>query len=247
MFFSPGVNLFCSDRRFCEEVVVEGNGQQTGPQWTAPRARETSLNLALYRGLKWGVVRPLLHGIFRGQVYGQELVPPQGPALVVSNHASYFDPPFLSCAMARPVAFMAKEELFHIPLLGPAIRLYGAYPVKRGSGDRGAVRAALTALNDGWLVGIFLEGTRTGNGRIEQPKLGAAMIAAKAQVPLIPVSLAGVEQIFQPGSPWPRPVPLTIRIGTAIAPPPKSKKAALEAVTQACQEKIHEMLALDRR
>jgi 1-acyl-sn-glycerol-3-phosphate acyltransferase len=213
---------------------------------TMAKQRESALNLALYRGLKWGVVRPLLHSVFQGRVYGQELVPSLGPALVVSNHASYFDPPFLSCAMARPVAFMAKEELFEVPLLGPAIHLYGAYPVKRGSGDRGALRAALNALEDGWLVGIFLEGTRTKDGRIYDPKLGAAMIAAKAQVPLIPVGLIGVEQIFPAGSKFPRPVPLTIRIGQAIAPPQRSKRQELEAVTQACQDQIHGLLAQGR-
>ena len=141
---------------------------------------------------------------------------------------------------------MAKEELFDVPLLGQAIRLYGAYPVKRGSGDRGALRAALNALEDGWLVGIFLEGTRTQDGRIYDPKLGAAMIAAKAQVPLIPVGLIGVEQIFQAGSKLPRPVPLTIRIGPAIAPPQRSKRQELEAVTQACQEQILALLAQGR-
>ena len=213
---------------------------------TTLKQRESPLNLALYRGLKWGVVRPLLHGVFQGKVYGQEFVPSLGPALVVSNHASYFDPPFLSCAMARPVAFMAKEELFEVPVLGQAIRLYGAYPVKRGSGDRGALRAALNALADGWLVGIFLEGTRTEDGRINDPKLGAAMIAAKAQVPLIPVALIGVEQIFQAGSKFPQPVPLTVRIGPAIAPPQRSKRQELEAVTQACQDQIHALLAQGR-
>ncbi len=98
---------------------------------------------------------------------------------------------------------MAKEELFQVPLLSQAIQLYGAYPVKRGSGDRGALRAAIGALSKGWLVGVFLEGTRTKDGRIHSPKLGAAMIAAKAQVPLIPVGLIGVENIFTPDSAWP--------------------------------------------
>ena len=213
---------------------------------TTFKQRESALNLALYRGLKWGVVRPLLHGVFQGKVYGQEFVPKLGPALVVSNHASYLDPPFLSCAMARPVAFMAKEELFDVPLLGQAIRLYGAYPVKRGSGDRGALRAAMTALDDGWLVGIFLEGTRTEDGRIHDPKLGAAMIAAKAQVPLIPVGLIGVEQIIQADAKLPQPVPLTIRIGPAIAPPQRSKREELAAITQACQDQIHALLAEGR-
>jgi 1-acyl-sn-glycerol-3-phosphate acyltransferase len=165
---------------------------------------------------------------------------------VVSNHGTYFDPPFLSCAMGRPVAFMAKEELFAIPLLSQAIRLYGAYPVKRGSGDRGAIRAALTALQAGWLVGVFLEGTRTPDGRIGEPKLGAAMIAAKAQVPLIPVALAGVEHIFRPESRWPQAVPLTIRIGPALSPPPSSRREDLERTTRTCQAQINTLLDLGR-
>ncbi len=209
--------------------------------------REPWASLTLYRGLKWSIVRPLLSTFFQGRVYGQENVPLTGPAIVVSNHGSYFDPPFLSSAMGRPVAFMAKEELFEVPLLGSAIRLYGAYPVKRGSGDRGALRAAIAALQGGWLVGIFLEGTRTANGRVNQPKLGAAMIAAKAQVPLIPVGLCGVEQIFSAGSKFPRSVPLTIRIGPALSPPPQSsRREALDAVTADCQERINALLDLDR-
>ncbi|MBJ7900013.1 MAG: 1-acylglycerol-3-phosphate O-acyltransferase [Cyanobacteria bacterium RI_101] len=207
--------------------------------------REPWLSFALYRGLKWSLVRPLLTGYFRGRVYGRERVPQKGPAIVVSNHGTYFDPPFLSCALNRPVAFMAKEELFQIPLLNTAIRLYGAYPVKRGSGDRGAIRAALAALQKGWLVGVFLEGTRTEDGRIYDPKLGAAMIAAKAQVPLLPVALGGVENIFQPDSPWPQPAPLTIRIGELISAPSSAKRPELERVTASCQSQINDLLDLD--
>ncbi|BFM38571.1 lysophospholipid acyltransferase family protein [Synechocystis sp. LKSZ1] len=210
------------------------------------RSREPWPSLALYRGLKWSLVKPLLTGYFHGRVYGQEHVPQKGPAIVVSNHGTYFDPPFLSCAMGRPVAFMAKEELFEIPLLSQAIRLYGAYPVKRGSGDRGAIRAALTALQAGWLVGVFLEGTRTTDGRIREPKLGAAMIAAKAKVPLIPVALAGVEHIFDPQSRFPRAVPLTIRIGPAISAPTSSRREALEGTTTECQNQINALLDLGR-
>jgi 1-acyl-sn-glycerol-3-phosphate acyltransferase len=212
----------------------------------APALREPWPSLALYRGLKWSVVRPLLRGYFQGRIEGQEQVPQKGPAIVVSNHGSYFDPPLLSCALARPVAFMAKEELFQIPLLSPLISLYGAYPVKRGAGDRGAIRAALAALGRGWLVGIFLEGTRTVDGRIHDPKLGAAMIAAKAQVPLLPVSLWGVERIVGSTFPWAQPVPLTIRIGELIPPPSSHKRPQLDYITQLCQERINALLDLGR-
>ena len=188
----------------------------------------------------------MLHAYFRGRVYGAEKVPQTGPLIAVSNHGSYFDPPLLSCCLRRPVAFMAKEELFEIPVLKQAIQLYGAYPVKRGAGDRGAIRAAIAALNEGWIVGIFLEGTRTTDARIINPKLGAAMIAAKAQVPLLPISLWGTERILSKGSSFPRRVPITIRIGEAIAPPPSTRREDLQAIAAQCADTINAMHALGR-
>ncbi len=208
--------------------------------------REPISSLVLYYLFKASVVAPMCYGYFRGRVYGQENVPKKHPLVVVSNHASYFDPPLLSCCVGRPVAFMAKEELFKVPLLKEGIRLYGAYPVKRGSSDRSAIRAALTALKDGWLVGIFLQGTRTLDGKIDDPKLGAAMIAAKAQVPLLPVSLWGTEKILKKGSPFPYPVPLTIRIGEVIEPPESNKRQALETVTEKCATVINQLHDLGR-
>ena len=142
---------------------------------------------------------------------------------------------------------MAKQELFKVPVLAPAIRAYGAYPVKRGGSARGAMQAALQQLEKGWAVGVFLQGTRTRDGRIPEPKLGAAMIAAKAQVPLVPVSLWGTHRILPRGAKFPKPLPVTVRIGQPIAPPGSSKdKAALKAVTECCCDLIHAMHDLGR-
>lgn len=210
------------------------------------RTREPFASLLLYYAFKWSVVSPMLHTYFQGRVYGAENVPQDKPLIVVSNHASDFDPPILSCAVRRPVAYMAKEELFQIPLLKQGIELYGAYPVKRGMADRSAIRAALNCLSNGWAVGLFLQGTRTPDARIPEPKLGAAMIAAKAQVPMLPVSLWGTQAIIKKGSPVPRPVPITVRIGEIIAPPTSSKREELEAVTQQCAEAIHALHDLGR-
>ncbi|HEY9604123.1 MAG TPA: lysophospholipid acyltransferase family protein [Allocoleopsis sp.] len=210
------------------------------------RTREPFASLLLYYAFKWSVVSPMLHTYFQGRVYGAENVPQDKPLIVVSNHASDFDPPILSCAVRRPVAYMAKEELFQIPLLKQGIELYGAYPVKRGMADRSAIRAALNCLSNGWAVGLFLQGTRTPDARIPEPKLGAAMIAAKAQVPMLPVSLWGTQAIIKKGSPVPRPVPVTVRIGEIIAPPTSSKREELEAVTQQCAEAIHALHDLGR-
>lgn len=201
----------------------------------------------LYRAFKWSVVAPMLNVYFRGRIYGAENVPLQGPLVVVSNHASDFDPPILSSCVGRPVAYMAKEELFNIPILKQGIELYGAYPVKRGAGDRSAIRAALACLEAGWATGVFLQGTRTLDARITEPKLGAALIAAKAKAPLLPVSLWGTEAIVQKkGSLLPRPVPVTVRIGQPIDAPSSTDRQELEAVTQKCAMVINSMHDLGR-
>jgi 1-acyl-sn-glycerol-3-phosphate acyltransferase len=208
--------------------------------------REPLISLMFYHLFKWSVVSPLLHTYFRGKVYDAERVPQKGALIIVANHASDFDSVLLSNCVRRPVSYMAKEELFQVPVLRQAIQVYGAYPVKRGSPDRSAIRSSLAQLEAGWAVGLFLEGTRTPDERIPSAKLGAAMIAAKAQVPLLPVSLWGTSGIVPKGSPFPRSVPVTIRIGELIAPPVSSKRDEMEAVTQKCVEAIHQMHDLGR-
>ncbi|MFN6560247.1 MAG: lysophospholipid acyltransferase family protein [Nostoc sp. ChiSLP01] len=208
--------------------------------------REPFISLALYHAFKWSVVSPMLHTYFRGKIYGAENVPRSGSVVVVSNHASYFDPPIVSNCVCRPVAYMAKEELFNIPVLAQAIKLYGAYPVSRGSADRNAIRAALEYLNHGWAVGVFLQGTRTPDGRITEPKRGALLLAAKAKAPILPVSVWGTEAILEKGSKIPRAVPVTVRIGNLIDAPSSSNKEELEALAQKCTAVINQMHDLGR-
>lgn len=207
--------------------------------------REPLASLTLYHLLKWSVVSPTLHTYFRIKIHGADKVPQNGGLIAVSNHASYFDPPILSNCVGRPVAFMAKKELFEIPVFKQGIKLYGAYPVKRSTGDRSALRAATTAIESGWVAAVFLQGTRSEDGRITDPKRGAAWIAAQAQVPLLPISLWGTEKIIR-GSSVPKPVPITVRIGDVIAPPTSNDKDELQITTQECARVINSLHDLER-
>ncbi|MEM1427635.1 MAG: lysophospholipid acyltransferase family protein, partial [Cyanobacteria bacterium P01_H01_bin.130] len=141
--------------------------------------RDSWISLVLYHLLKWLVVSPLFHLYFRGRIYGDRKLPIPGRVIFVSNHASDADPLLVANCIRRPIAFMAKEELFRMPILGMLIRWYGAYPVRRGKADRAAMRSALACLDEGRATGVFLDGTRRHDGRIHKPKLGAALMAAK--------------------------------------------------------------------
>lgn len=204
-------------------------------------------NPFFYKMFKWLVVRPLLYLFYQERIYGTENVPLTGNLIVVSNHASDFDPLILGSCMGRPVAFMAKEELFEIPVISQAILAFGAYPVKRGAGDRAAIRAAIASIEKGWATGIFLQGTRTVDGRVTEPKLGAAMIAAKTQAPFLPISIWGTGTILPKGAKFPKLFqPVTVRIGELLPPPDASDRTTLEAYTQKCADAINALHALGR-
>ena len=197
-----------------------------------------------YRLISYLLVFPLYRLLFRGRTAGNDNVPLDGAVVVVANHGSHLDPPLLGHALGRPVAFMAKAELFRVPLLGPIIRACGAYPVARGASDREAIRVATDRLLQGWATGVFIDGTRQQNGRVNDPQPGAALLAARAGVPLLPVAIVNSNRALGPGQSSPRLVPVHIRIGTPIPPPASRRRADLDAVTRACQEQINQLLDL---
>lgn len=132
----------------------------------------------------------LLHGY---RVQGGENIPAHGGMILVSNHVSNWDPFVLGNVTTRKVHYMAKKELFRFKPLAILLRAWGAFPVNRGGADRDALEMALRLLKEGKIVGIFVEGGRNkSNGAsMLTPQPGAAMLALKANVPIIPVALKG--------------------------------------------------------
>ena len=127
--------------------------------------------------------------IYRLKVVGAENEPKEGPFLVCSNHISAADPVLISAAAKNQISYMAKKELFKIPLLGGLLKSCGVFPVDRGGKDVSAVKKAISLLKEGNCVGIFPQGTRRPgvDPRETELKTGAAMIAVKADADILPV------------------------------------------------------------
>lgn len=132
---------------------------------------------------------------FRFEVVGAEKLPATGPVVVCANHRSYWDPPIVGSALPRKVYFMAKEELFRIPLFRGWLRAVGAFPVRRQAVDRASLRQALSLLKAGELVAVFPEGRRVHDGAGEV-YAGAAMLALSAGAPVVPMAISGEMRPF---------------------------------------------------
>ena len=176
-----------------------------------------------YRRLRYWIycfLRPLFLLFFRLtmrlKVEGLENVPKAGGALMVSNHLHNVDPVLLEAVFPRPVRFMAKKEVFSVPFAAWVARMTDAFPVDRGNPDRTALRNAQTRLLGGVIVGMFPEGTRSTTGGLKDVFPGAAAIALRANVPVIPTAVIGTDTLPFNGSKPRRPGKkrVTVRIGT---------------------------------
>ena len=144
---------------------------------------------------RWG--GPALFGALGGwHVSGTEHIPAEGAALVCSNHVSYADPPVVGIALRRRCCYMAKASLFDIPGLRYFIRKSYSYPVDQEGGGRQAIRIATELLGAGELVVIFPEGTRSPDGELMAGEPGAALIASRAGVPIIPTAVWGTDVLL---------------------------------------------------
>ncbi len=196
----------------------------------------------IYRLVSYLFVFPVFRILFRGRTTGNNYVPLNCPLVVVANHGSHLDPPFLGHALGRPVAFMAKAELFKIPLLSLIIKACGAYPVSRGASDREAIRVATSRLEKGWATGVFLDGTRQENGRVNNPMAGAALLSARTGAKILPVAIINSHKALKRGFALPRFLPIHLRIGKTILPPNSRKKVDLEETTKQLKLSINSMI-----
>ncbi|QNK55386.1 1-acyl-sn-glycerol-3-phosphate acyltransferase [Paenibacillus sp. PAMC21692] len=183
------------------------------------------------------MLRVLYRLLFRLEARGLHHIPKDGPVILASNHISNLDPPTIGVLVPRKVNFMAKEELFKVPVFGPLIRAFGAFPVKRGGVSKDAIKSAITLLKEGNVLGIFPEGSRKTPGAA---KKGAAMIAVRSGATIVPVAIVGGYRLFRKTRVcYGEPLDLTAIIH-------ESSPDMLEQVTDAVMERIGQLAAQNR-
>jgi len=178
------------------------------------------------------------------RVRGRENVPERGPFIVVCNHLHIADPPIVAASLKLKAVFMAKEELWSNGWSHFWVKNFGAFPVKKGSVDREAIRQAKYWLNRGVSVIIFPEGGRSKSARLQTAFSGAALIAMHTGTPILPVSISGSDKFLNPA--WcffhrPR---VTVTFGLPFNPPNTDGKPTKEQRTQLTNDIMRRIAAL---
>ena len=186
----------------------------------------------------------VFHTIWRLKVTGVRNVPQHGAAIIVCNHLSMVDPFVVGFGANRLVSFMAKEELFRVPVVGFLIRKVGAFPVDRARRDPASMRVALSVLKEGGLLGMFPEGTRSTTGEMLELRTGAARLASRTRTPIIPAAVINTDCALPPGK-FIRLAKIALKFGepfelTELYDKPKDEEALTRALAL-MKEKIEQL------
>ncbi|MCX4483171.1 1-acyl-sn-glycerol-3-phosphate acyltransferase [Streptomyces anulatus] len=205
-----------------------------------------------YYVLKYVVLGPVLRLLFRPRIEGLENIPEDGAAIVAGNHLSFSDHFLMPAIIKRRITFLAKAEYFTGPgfkgrLTAAFFHSAGQIPVDRSGKDAGqaAIREGLGVLSKGELLGIYPEGTRSHDGRLYKGKVGVAVMAITAQVPVVPCAMVGTFEIQPPGQVVPKIKRVAIRFGEPLDfsryAGMENQKAAIRAVTDEIMYAILEL------
>jgi 1-acyl-sn-glycerol-3-phosphate acyltransferase len=192
-----------------------------------------------------GLCRFSLQALARVDIEGLEHAPESGPLIVAANHMSNTDPPFiggyLAPALGRRPVFLAKDALFKGPL-GILIRSLGAEPVKSGGSDIDAYRTAKRILDDGGVMAILPEGTRSRDGVMAKPKPGVSLLAVRTGAPVLPVGISGTDRLLGRNQTLPKiGTRITLRIGAPFhleLPPDTDRRSGLAAADDELMRRI---------
>ena len=184
-------------------------------------------------------------------------IPREGPVIVTANHASNLDAVVLGSwlipRIGRRFQWLGKKELFEWPLVGWAARHGGVHPVDRGGADVEAYRLAKRILDEGHVLFVFPEGTRSRDGELQEGRDGVASLALRTGAPIVPVGIAGSHRVWPRGQKLPTPGGrVTVRVGSPfrladVLPPDLDKQTAKGQATTIIMRRIAELLPENQR
>lgn len=186
----------------------------------------------------------------RVTVEGLENIPESGPVLVICNHCSNADGmlliAFVVPVMGRPMGWLGKEEALRWPLVGWAMKQNGVFGVRRGAGDLEAFRLARAVLDEGRVLAIFPEGTRSPSGALQEAKEGATVLAVRSGAPILPIAFVGSHKFWPKGKLLPRPGRrMIVRVGetfTLTMPTGTDRRESLRLATIELMRHVAELL-----
>lgn len=190
-----------------------------------------------------GIFFPFVHFYLGLTREGTGHLPRRGPAIVVCNHASYMDAIILGSAAPRPIHFLVLRWMYDLILIRWFYWGMGTVPVRAEGQDSRAIKQSLRLLSDGRVLGIFPEGTRSADGRLSEPRHGAAMIAALSGAPVVPAYIDGARDSLPVGGVFPRPARIRVRFG----PPLRFERRTRQADRGSLEEFSLAMLDAIRR
>jgi 1-acyl-sn-glycerol-3-phosphate acyltransferase len=202
-----------------------------------------------YNWIARGVVRLVMPLVARLRVEGLENIPATGAVILAPNHLNMLDIPAMSLPVPRVVHHMAKYELFQVPLLGGIMRFFGAFPIRRGEGDRDALRQAGEVLAAGQVLVVFPEGHRSDSGALGPGLPGVAMIALRAGAPVVPVAVWGTERTLKRWRFGPFAPVVHVRYGEPVhlVEDGENRRAALQAGIDTIMQRIAALLPPEYR
>jgi 1-acyl-sn-glycerol-3-phosphate acyltransferase len=166
-------------------------------------------------GILWLLVSALGRLFFRYRATGAEQIPERGGVLIAANHASYVDIPFVGIGAQRRMWFLGRQDLF-VPVLRPFLQWLGWIPIRQDRLDRDGFGRAIRLIQDGKVVVIYPEGTRTPDGHLKRGKPGMGVIVAETGCAVIPAYLAGTREVLPPGARWIALHPVHVTFGAPI-------------------------------
>ena len=169
-----------------------------------------------------GILKPILMGLYSIRPEGRENLPKKGPAIIAANHLSFLDSFFIPLVVQkRKVTYLAKADYFKSWKTAWFFNMVGQIPTEREGGKKSehALNAALGVLNEGKLLGIYPEGTRSPDGRLYRGRTGVARLALTADVPVIPTGLIGTTEVMPKDAKLPKftgRLPVRVRFGKPL-------------------------------